>query len=159
VKFARLLLEHGADPNIQDNSGRTALHIAAGHFGSSSILLKLFLHHRPTVNTRNNEGWTPPHEAAYNGSLECMEQLVGTGADVNALTDDGFSVLHIAELQKHKDCMTWLLDIGADHNNATHHMTLRNCLQLQHSATYSGCSGTRYSNNFRIWHVLFTLLS
>lgn len=135
------------------------LHIAAGHFGNSFILLKLFLHHRPTVNARNSEGWMLLHEAAYSGNLECMEQLVGHGPDVNAVTDDGLSVLHVAKLQKHKDCVACLLDIGADHNSATHYRTLRNCLQMQHDANYSGCSGTRYSNNFRIWHLLLALLS
>ncbi|XP_021941374.1 serine/threonine-protein kinase TNNI3K-like [Zootermopsis nevadensis] len=165
-KFARLLLEHGADLNVQDNSGRIVLHIAAGHSGNSSILLKLFLHHRSVVNTRNIDSWTPLHEAAYNGSVECMEVLVGNGADVNAVTDDGVSVLHVAELQKHKDCVTWLLDIGADRNNAAHHRTLRNCPQMQHSANNSGCSGTRFfcaqievftsaeTSNLEMWKLL-----
>jgi ankyrin repeat protein len=137
VKFARLLLAYGADPNLQDRSGRTALHLAAEHSGNSCSLVKQFLHHGSAVDVRNNEGWTPLHETANRGHLECMEQLVGYGADVNALTDDGISALHIAELQKHRDCVTWLLDIGAYRNNATCQWTLKNYLGMQLNTAYN----------------------
>ncbi|RWS29714.1 ankyrin repeat domain-containing protein 34C-like protein [Leptotrombidium deliense] len=42
-KFAKVLLEFGADPNIQDDSGKTALMYAAGKGESDLVLLLLVI--------------------------------------------------------------------------------------------------------------------
>jgi ankyrin repeat protein len=44
-EVTRLLLEHGANPNIRSADGLTPLSLAAGHLGSVDVL-KLLLDHR-----------------------------------------------------------------------------------------------------------------
>merc|ERR1712012_111900 len=38
------------------------------------------------VNTRDSEGWSPLHWAAYRGHMEVVQELVGGGVDINLTT-------------------------------------------------------------------------
>ena len=56
------LLEHKADINAMNNSGRTALHEAASK--GYEAVVRLLLEHKVDVNTKDKDGWTALHQAA-----------------------------------------------------------------------------------------------
>ena len=58
---------------------------------------------------RNKDGWTPLHQAAFAGALECVGVLLGAGADVAARCADGDTPLHYASAQGHVDVAGALL--------------------------------------------------
>lgn len=61
TRIAKLLLENGADPNIQDNGGETPLHGAVlFHFIDN---IKLLVLHKADFTLCNNEGVSPLHIA------------------------------------------------------------------------------------------------
>ena len=59
-------------------------------------------------------GDTALHHAARNGALEIVEQLVGSGADVNATSDHGHFPLYCAAGHGHVETTQYLLEHGAD---------------------------------------------
>jgi ankyrin repeat protein len=48
------------------------------------------------VNSKDNDGWTPLHEAASEGHNKIVELLVTKGADVNAKDKNGDTPLDMA---------------------------------------------------------------
>ena len=71
----RLLLEHGADMNAQDQIGRTPL-----HWASVIAAVRLLLEHSADVEMKNDDGRTALQEAAKNGYDEIVELLREHGA-------------------------------------------------------------------------------
>jgi len=51
--------------------------------------------------SRNADGWTPLHAAAYAGSVECVSALLAAGADAKAACKDGDLPVHYAAAQGH----------------------------------------------------------
>ncbi|WP_341812360.1 ankyrin repeat domain-containing protein [Wolbachia endosymbiont (group A) of Conops quadrifasciatus] len=92
------LLEAGADPNIQDNKGKTPLHdTALYHCKYEDVDCLLGLHANPNIQDR--EGKTPLHYyAAYctSRSRKIMDLLVKSGADLSIKDNDGKTPLQIA---------------------------------------------------------------
>ncbi|GKU21939.1 unnamed protein product [Fusarium langsethiae] len=69
----RILLSHGADPNLALSSGLTALYFAAekGHENTVSLLLE-----QPAIDPDHKcNGWTPLLIAASHGHLKCVRLL------------------------------------------------------------------------------------
>ena len=48
------------------------------------------------VNTKDEDGFTPLHEATGAGHKEIAELLIAKGADVNAKDNNGWTPLHLA---------------------------------------------------------------
>lgn len=96
VSSMRLLLDHGADPDILKPTGGTALHQAA-HYGHRAKVLLLIeagadVNARvprggETVLMRHTSGWGRDH---------LVDTLVSSGADPNARRDNGDTFLHTA---------------------------------------------------------------
>ena len=66
--------------------------------------------------TKNDDGWTPLHKAAYEGYREIVELLIAKGADVNAKTKYGTTPLHTASDSGYKEIAELLIAKGADVN-------------------------------------------
>ena len=58
--------------------------------------------------------WTPLHEAAEDGDVSEVKQLLAKGAEVNAKTSDGYTPLHTAAMFGHLDVMKALIAKGAE---------------------------------------------
>lgn len=76
--------------------GSTSAHQAVqeGNMKKLSWILSKQAH---LVDAKDENGWTPIHEAARTGSLDAVKLLVQNGADVNALTEFGQSPFHLAK--------------------------------------------------------------
>lgn len=55
----RLLLKHGANPNLLDSNGHTCLHVAAYHVDRGIEIITLLKEHGADVNARTEAGVTP----------------------------------------------------------------------------------------------------
>uniref|UniRef100_A0ABD2WCR0 Uncharacterized protein n=1 Tax=Trichogramma kaykai TaxID=54128 RepID=A0ABD2WCR0_9HYME len=105
-RVAELLLRSGADPNLTDRDGRTALHIfgkTGGDAGFGIFELSDDKYQPISVDTRDNSGKTPLHLALHYGNMKSIEFLLRNGADPNLANDVGFTPLHIICLRKCDD--------------------------------------------------------
>jgi ankyrin repeat protein len=108
VTVMKLLLKHGADPNIPTFAGTTALMAAAGvnwqfdqtyDEGQPALLeaVKLCVELGLDVNAVNSMGLTAMHGAANRGSDEIIKYLVSLGARVDVKDKEGRTPLTWAE--------------------------------------------------------------
>jgi len=83
------LLKTGMNLNASDDSGNTALHIAA-RIGASDIV-SLLIAQGAEKNVQNNQGRTPLLIAAKNDDLKVIELLSDAGADFSIADKEGNS--------------------------------------------------------------------
>jgi ankyrin repeat protein len=87
---ARLLLEHGADPNVLSaNEVVRVPPLGTAAFVRSVPLARLLLDKGAEVNGRGEGGFTALHSAVQNGDTELEQLLLERGADPSLATDDG----------------------------------------------------------------------
>jgi len=97
LRDARELLAAGADPNLADEAGRTALDSACETGDIDMVSLLLMTGAR--AQCADADGVTPLHLAATKGSEACVRALIEAGADVNAANVNGVTPLHgLAEM-------------------------------------------------------------
>jgi ankyrin repeat protein len=110
----RRLLEEGADVNVGQADGATALHWAAYHRDAqlAELLLKAGAH----PSAANREGSTPLWLAASQGDATMIKTLLEGGADANEKLPLGRRPLMLAARSGHADAVRVLLDHGADPN-------------------------------------------
>jgi myosin V len=131
VDSVQLLLEIGkANPNIPNNVGFCALHVAAQKRDYESV--KALLHHSAKVNVADNVKWlTPLHliaqETAFDADQSSGEEVLEiarilcmrTGADLNYQDRGGNTPLHHAAVLSHQyagELINILLKKGANPN-------------------------------------------
>lgn len=89
------------------------LHNAA-RIGNVAILKYLVEIQHRTVDTRDPDGWTALHVAAWYNQADTVELLLEYDADVNAQTKLNWTPLHCAALQGSKNCVRSLVANGAE---------------------------------------------
>ena len=100
ITVMRLLLDHGADPNLATNGGTTALMAASGvgwvvqqtYTESMPSLLEaitICLEHKADVNAVNSMGLTALLGAANKGANDIIKLLVANGARLDAVDKQG----------------------------------------------------------------------
>lgn len=110
--FHRLLVP-GIDVNIANNSGKTALMMAAWNNCYPNILLDL-VWQKANVDASDNEKFTALMFAASNGKTENVHHLIAAGASLDFVNKYGDSALILAAKHDHIDIVRLLLDAGAD---------------------------------------------
>jgi len=76
-----LLLDNGADPNVPDNTGTTALHCAVEYDDTSTA--EMLLSAGANVNALDRDDVSPLHLACARGKTEFVKLLLSRGANPN----------------------------------------------------------------------------
>ena len=111
----RKAIQQGADVNVAQGDGMTALHWAAEH--GDSAMTELLLKAKANVNpTTRDAGYTPLHLASRRASASVVRSLLKAGADAKAVSASGGTVLHLAAQGGSGDVVDALIEKGADPN-------------------------------------------
>uniref|UniRef100_A0A8C0FKL1 Ankyrin repeat domain-containing protein 26 n=1 Tax=Bubo bubo TaxID=30461 RepID=A0A8C0FKL1_BUBBB len=111
-KCVAILLEHGADPNLADADGNTALHLAV--LSANTAIAGLLLEHNASIDAQNKEGYTPLLLAVSEHHEEIVEFLLKKGADVHARDQCERTPLMTAASGGELNLIKVLLRYGAD---------------------------------------------
>ncbi|KAH9494606.1 hypothetical protein Btru_019695 [Bulinus truncatus] len=112
-----ILLQSGADPNMSNEGGKTALHFAVSENHLKNV--ETLLNYSADVNKRCHLGLTCLHLCANKQDIEMVRLLFKHGADVNL---DGYLgntplllAANIADVNS--DFLNYLIDIGSNVNH------------------------------------------
>ena len=111
--IAQLLVDHGANLELVDTSGRTALLKATEQYES---LLGFLIKAGANIECLGTDFNRPLHNAATVGNHRNVTQLLAAGADVNATNIRQESALHFSCRKPDLPLVQALLDKGADVN-------------------------------------------
>ena len=123
---ARMLIEHGANVNVQSKQGRTPLMVASRAQGSSGVI-QLLLDKGADPRVKDKRADTPLLLASEIGDVRMMRLLIDHGAPVNVANHFGETPLMLAALGNSLEGVRLLLAKGADVKPAmTSYSTVRN---------------------------------
>jgi ankyrin repeat protein/HEAT repeat protein len=155
VEVLRLLIDHGAEVNVKDSSGRSPLLEAAGSRNPKAVEILLAAGAKPDGTELGHACWlgrteavnlllaagAPPDgglpQAAQGGHVELVQLLLDKGARVQTKSPDGSTPLHLAALQGGFKTVELLLKHGADPNkvnqegNTSLHMAISGDCDLE----------------------------
>ncbi|KAK6510309.1 hypothetical protein TWF481_005025 [Arthrobotrys musiformis] len=116
VGITQLLLDHGAEIDIQDDDHYTPLLIAVE--GGAKEVVELLLQNGAAVDSRDITGHTGLHFAAFERNQEIVQLLLNYGSQVDSKRHDGVTPLYIATSMDDPDeeVVELLLKKGADVN-------------------------------------------
>ncbi|KAE9271703.1 hypothetical protein PR003_g30434 [Phytophthora rubi] len=107
IEVVRELIENGADVNVQDDKGTTALMAAAEY--DQLEMVKFLIEHGASLTTTNNSGDTALIIAAEKGPIKVCQFLAEQpGTDVNATNKLGCTALMAAALNGHPKVVQYL---------------------------------------------------
>lgn len=115
-----------SDPLLIENAdfcGWTALHWAA-HRGNEDIL-RSFVAQKADCNKLTMNGSSPLHQAAWSGTLGCVQVLLGAGAEPSTGNPLGYTALHFVSTPRGRSLpestlkAAALLDAGSNVNATT----------------------------------------
>jgi ankyrin repeat protein len=128
LPIVRLLIEHGADVNSQDDEGSSLLHIAAqiGDHEAASLLLSHGADVKATdsANAQDENRSTALHISSNNGDIDLVRLLLDNEAEVNHRDKHGSTPLHLASAKGKHSVVKLLVERGAgvnalDNTNST----------------------------------------
>jgi len=105
------LVDHGANVNLQNFAGETALFTACARGLEDKV--EFLLENGADVHIANLDGATPLHAAAGFDDTSLLSLLVRYGASVNAGDDEGDTPLHWAVREGKMEGVKALLELGA----------------------------------------------
>jgi ankyrin repeat protein len=109
--FCTLLLENGAEVDLYDNTGMTALHIASSN--GHQCVVEILLQYGACINKICKfEAENSVTKAAANGHFKTMIYLVENGGNPNVRTSDGRYVIHLAAATGSAEAIKILLARG-----------------------------------------------
>lgn len=98
------------------SEGKTVLHLASssGHVDILRCVLAYISDKRSFVNIQDKDGFSPLIYATISESIECIRELVSSGADVNLANKDGAAPIHFAAGDGSLDRASFLIENGAN---------------------------------------------
>jgi ankyrin repeat protein len=139
VGIADFLLEHGADPNLLDETGCSPLHDAAAE-GMTDLVKVLLRNTRTDPRLPGNSSRTALHKAAYRGQFEVVNLLLSRSPEtVDPRDANGLTPLHDASRQNKYKVAERLILAGADVDART-----RTGATPLHLAARSGARGVAH---------------
>ena len=112
--LVKLLLEHGADPNITNRDGHRALIEAIKK--RQPDIVKLLLEHGADPSVKDNLGYTALMAALKERQPGIVELLLEKGADINGRSKNGSTALILATISGNANNVRLLVERGADIN-------------------------------------------
>lgn len=112
AQIVRILVDAGADVDLRDTMGNTALHHAS-IYGINVV--RALLRAGADPNRENHWGATPMHTAAWRGSVGILNELIVAGGDI-LRTAAGNSTLHFAAVGSKLNAIKLILKEGVDVN-------------------------------------------
>ena len=95
TNLIKSFLEAGADPNVCDETGHSALHVAV-EYGDLEIM-KLLLDAGADPDKQKDDGWTPLHIATHDGHAPSVKALLDAGANPSIAEPYGRTPIDYAE--------------------------------------------------------------
>lgn len=117
MEMMQLLMENGADPNLQTAEGITAL-IHAASSGEANVV-KSLLDAGANPNLQTEAGGFALYNAVVLKDTEMAAMLLAVGADVNLRNEGGFTALHAAAYGGSAEMVQLLINAKADLNLQT----------------------------------------
>jgi ankyrin repeat protein len=105
-EITKLLLDGGADVNVDGAFGRRPLHQAARH--GHLAIVRMLLAAKADPNVKSMDEQTPLHTAASEGRLESIKLLLAAGASPTARDRNGATPLDLAERGGHQPVVSLL---------------------------------------------------
>ena len=112
--IVELLLQHGADPSLQDRQGGTAVLRAVDNGSYEVIESMLRSNMEIDLKTKDDDGRSLMHSASVNGHPRIIRLLEENGLNPNIKDKNGLTPLHDASSSGRLDVTETLLDLGAD---------------------------------------------
>jgi len=112
TKAVEALLAEGADVNVKDGIGFTALFGAARSGHTETVKLLLAKGADPNVKLPTS-GTTALMYAAYGGRSQVVQTLLAKGAEINVKDNEGLTALEYAETTRHDEVGRILKKAGA----------------------------------------------
>ena len=153
--IVQMLVNAGVDINWADNTGETALHVAArfGHDECAQIILKGTDSQRADPEAAENSyAWTPLHIAAVDGYLSMVKLLVEAGANLAKPDSSGWTAKEHAALRGHMDIARYLAEEISARESAKETSdsgalsNLADNLSLDSRRSQNGVNGTNGAN-------------
>lgn len=115
---ARILIEHGANVNVQSKQGRTPLMVASLRRGGSAVVA-LMLAKGADVNLKDSRNSTALSLAASVGDAESVKLLLAAESNPNIANRMGASPINMASYGRSAEAVHLLMQKDVDVNNAT----------------------------------------
>ena len=110
-RVVQLLLDRGAEPNMVDKSGRSALLWAV--LNEHQAVAEQLLARGADVDRRDRVQWTALHFAVRSRSTHMANLMLDMGADVSAKIKGGYTALHLAVFFRAPTLIRLLVQNGA----------------------------------------------
>ncbi len=115
--IVRLLIQHGAEADVENTRGDTPLLYAVRGRDMTANqrkeICELLLAGEANVNRRDPAGQTPLHAAVSEGDRGLVELFIAKAADTNAKTHEGKTPLSLARERGHTEIAEFLRQHGA----------------------------------------------
>eukprot|EP01025_Chloroclados_australasicus_P055875 TRINITY_DN6862_c0_g1_i10.p1 TRINITY_DN6862_c0_g1~~TRINITY_DN6862_c0_g1_i10.p1 ORF type:complete len:578 (+),score=56.76 TRINITY_DN6862_c0_g1_i10:127-1860(+) len=107
-----ILLRNGADVDQRDQRGYAVTHVAA-QYGQTAILYHLSLRWEVDIDSKDLDGRTPLHWAAYKGFADTIRLLLVLDARFQMRDKEGCTPLHWAAIKGNAEACTVLMQGGS----------------------------------------------
>ncbi|MGI9301346.1 MAG: ankyrin repeat domain-containing protein [Gammaproteobacteria bacterium] len=130
ISVIKRLVEMGADVNLLDDEGATAMHMLVNNKASGNLAkIKLLIDSGFDLEIAGYNGWKPLHEAVFRNRYDVVELLLNNCADINSRTalDNEKTSLMIAAQRNSLRMVKFLVGHGADVDLKDTYVRKANC--------------------------------